>query len=107
MNLLHLDLAQILGLIVSVVIPLVSALLSRAHWPQEITGILTLAVSTADGFLTEWAHAGSSWDWKPALGQTIITFFLAVAAHYGVWKGTQTSAKLLAFPRAKPAAPAA
>lgn len=106
MNLLNLDVAQIVGLIASVIIPLVSAALSRTKWPQEITGILTLVVSTADGFFTEWAHAASNWDWKPALGQTIITFALAVAAHYGIWKGTQTQAKVLAFPAPKPAQPA-
>lgn len=103
MNLFNLDVAQIVGLIASVIIPLVSAALSRTKWPQEITGILTLVVSTADGFFTEWAHAGSNWDWKPALGQTIITFALAVAAHYGIWRGTQTQAKVLAFPQSKPA----
>lgn len=102
---LHLDAAFVVALIVSTVIPLLSSLLARAHWPGEIVGILTLALATANGFFAEWADAGSGFDWRAALGTAVLSFLTAVAARYGLWKGTATDAAALAFP-AIPTAPA-
>ena len=45
-NLFQLDTATILGLSINLVAALGGALLSRAHWPQWITGIATLFVSS-------------------------------------------------------------
>lgn len=99
MNLLHLDAAHLAALIVSVIIPLVSSLLARAHWPSEVVGLLTLVVSTVNGFAAQWADAGSGFDWKPALGTAVASFVVAVLSRYGLWRGTQTDARALAFPR--------
>lgn len=106
MNLLNLDAAQIVALVVSVVIPLCSSLLARAHWPAELVGVLTLVISAGNGFAAQWAAAGSGFDWRPALGLAVGSFIVAVLSRYGLWRGTATDAKLLAFPASKPAAPA-
>jgi hypothetical protein len=98
MNLLHPDTATIVSLVVSVLIPLCSATLTRAHWPVELLGVLTMALAVVNGFFTEWADAGSHFDWQVALSRAVVSFVLAVAAHYGVWKGTATTSKLIAFP---------
>lgn len=95
----HFDTATIISLIVSVVIPLVSALLYRAHWSITIIGVLTLALSFANGFLTQWADAGNTFAWQAALATTAVDFVMAVVAHKGVWKATPLEANLIAFPR--------
>jgi hypothetical protein len=107
MNFFDPSTAMIVGLIVSVVIPLLSALLTRAHWPTEVVGLLTVLLATANGFFTEWANAGDRFRWQVALSTAIVSYVLAVAAHYGIWKGTSTEARALAAPAAKtkPAAP--
>jgi hypothetical protein len=89
-------------LIVSVIIPLLSSLLSRAHWPSEVTGILTLVLSTANGFFVEWSNAGDNFHWKQAVLNSVVSFFVAIASRYGLWKATTTDAVLLRSPRAKP-----
>jgi hypothetical protein len=101
MNFFDPSTAMIVGLIVSVVIPLLSALLTRAHWPVEIVGLLTALLATANGFFTEWANAGDRFRWQVALSTAIVSYVLAVAAHYGIWKGSTAEAKALAVP-AKP-----
>ena len=101
MDLFHPSTAVILALILSVFIPLVSSLLSRTHWPSEVTGILTLTIATANGFFTEWAQSSDSghYDWKTALGIAIYSFVIAVVGRLALWKGTQTDATILQFPR--------
>jgi len=99
---LYLNTATIISLIVSVLIPLLSSLLGRAHWPSEVLGILTLVLATANGFFTEWSQTTGGFDWKHALLLSVGSFILAVLSRYGLWKDTRTDAKILAFPQ-KPA----
>lgn len=108
MNIFHLNTALALVTIISFVIPLLSALLTRAHWAPEITGLVTLALSTALAFFTTWQQSSNAthYDWKTVLGTALYSFLVAVATHYGVWKSGKAEAALKAFPAAK-AAPAA
>lgn len=99
---LYLNTATIISLIVSVIIPLLSSLLGRAHWPSEVLGILTLVLATVNGFFTEW-QASDRFDWRHALLLAVGSFVVAVLSRYGLWKGTRTDAKVLAFPAPKPA----
>jgi len=100
--LLHLDTATTISLIVSVIIPLCSALLYRAHWSITVIGVFTLALSFANGFFTTWADAGDGFAWQQAIAQTVACFVLAVVAHKGVWKATPIEASLIAFPKTAP-----
>lgn len=94
----YLTTAGVISLIVSVVIPLLSSLLAKAHWPGEVVGILTLLIAAANGFFTEWAQAGSGFNWRHALLLAVASFVVAVLSRYGLWKGTVTDGKALAFP---------
>lgn len=95
--------AVIVSLVVSVVIPLVSSLLSRTHWPSEVTGLITLALSCANGFFTEWNEAGSEhFDWRAGLALAVQSFIVAALARGALWRGTKTDEKVLALGSRKP-----
>lgn len=98
MNLFHPDTAMVLSLVLSVFIPLLSSLLGRAHWPSEVLGIFTLAISTVNGFFTEWSESSNShhYDWKTALGIALGSFVFASLGRIVLWVGTKTDAQLLA-----------
>jgi hypothetical protein len=102
LDLFHLNTALIVALVVSPVIPLLSSLLARAHWPGEVVGILTLVLAAANGFFSEWAQDGDAFDWRTALSTAVGSFIVAIASRYGLWKGTTTDAKLLQFPGPRP-----
>lgn len=95
-----LNLATTLALVVSVVLPLVSSLLTKPEVPAELRGVLTLLLSAVTGFVTEWAHAAASADvsfrWQAAAGTAAVSFVIAILSRYGLWKGTATDAKALA-----------
>ena len=97
-NFFDLNTPTIVALMVSVVLPLLSALIARPRWPGELVGVLTLLLAGATGFFSEWAAAGDGFRWQTAMSTAVLTFGLAVAARYGLWKGTATDARALAFP---------
>ena len=92
---IHLDTATIIALAIALVIPAVSSLLSKVHWPKEVVGLITLALSALNGFLTEWAKSPSNFDWKSGLLLTVASFAIAIASRYGILKDTKLDAKLL------------
>jgi hypothetical protein len=98
MNILAPNTALILALVVSIVIPLVAALLTRAKIPANVTGVITMFLAAVNGFATEWAQSSNAthYDWKSAAGISLFSFIVAVASHYGVWKSTTLEAQLLA-----------
>lgn len=105
MNLFHPDTSIIISLIISVVLPLLSSLLSKAHWPAEVAGIITLALSTANGFFTEWAQSSSgpgTFDWRDALGLALSSFIIAALGRLVLWRNTEIDAKLLAIGSRRP-----
>lgn len=100
MNLLslfaHLPTATLIGVVVSVVIPGLSSLLAKEHWPAELVGALTLLLATTDGFFSEWAKAGDGFAWKAAVGTAVLSYVVALASRFGILKGTGLDRKLRA-----------
>lgn len=92
---LHIDAATVAAVLVSTVIPLLSSLLSKAHWPAEIAGLLTLLLSTGDAFFAEWAKAGDAFDWHHAAGLALLTVLGAFQFRSHVWAGSSTDAAAL------------
>lgn len=106
-NVPTIDTAVILGLALNLVASLGGALLSRAHWPQWITGICTLFVSSVIGFLTQWSQSVdiNHYNWLKMAELSLVGFVIAVTTGYkGIWEGTPLHASILAFPTAHPAA---
>jgi hypothetical protein len=83
----HLPPALIAALIASLVIPAVSQLLTKrpTSW---VTGVLTLALSAADGFFSLWASQGDGFNWKSAVGATLVAWGIAALSHSKVIKRT-------------------
>lgn len=110
-NVFQLDTATILGLAINLIASLGGALLSRAHWPQWITGICTLFVSSVIGFFTQWDQSSSinHYNWVKMAELSLVGFVIAVTTGYkGIWQGTDLHAAILAFPRrSAPVAPPA
>lgn len=105
MNLLHPNTALVLLLVTSLLIPLVSSFLTRAHWSAQATGIITMLLAAIGGFATEWSNSPNlnHYDWKTAAGTALFSFVVAVAAHYGVWAGGPAESRLRAFGKKKTA----
>lgn len=93
----HLSLtALIIFAVVSLLIPLLSSLLVKAHWPAEVAGLLTLVLATANGLLTQWADQGSAFNWHAALSAAFVSLIIAFQARARIWLGSKTDAKALA-----------
>lgn len=96
----HPSSAVILTILISMVLPLVSSLITRLHWPSEVQGAITVALATLTGFLMAWkaaADAGHDFAWRTAAGYAIGSYLIAALARLQLWAGTHTDARLLAI----------
>lgn len=90
------NIATLVLLLVSVVFPLISSFLTKAHWPPEIAGLITLALSLIAGLVTEWAQAGDHYNWRVAVSTALSSFVVAAIARARIWIGSLIDGKLLA-----------
>jgi len=95
---------QMVTLLVTVIAPLIVGLLTKASWSANLKAILLLGISAAigvaQGFLA--APAGTTWAWQVAVVNGVIAWVIAVATHYGLWKPTGITAKVVAIGVADP-----
>jgi hypothetical protein len=81
-----------LGLIVSVVLPVLVGLVTTKVTHAGLKAVLLLALSGVTGFVTEYAgphDAGYSVGTAAVLA--LVSFGAAVLAHFGLWKPTGVS----------------
>lgn len=99
------SLAGVLSLLLAVLLPLLVALVARASWSSVAKGVLLLAVATVKVFVETWLghiNDGTPFDlWLVVYG-SVINFGIAVAAYFGLLKGSRTQAKALAVGDSKP-----
>jgi len=91
------NLATVLSLLTSLVIPGVSALLAGGKVPNNVAGFLTPLLSIASGFCAAWANDVHGYDWRAGLVTGLLNYGIAVASHFGMWRGTGIEARLLAL----------
>lgn len=96
LDLTHVDPAIVAAYLVSVVIPGVTSLLGRAHWDGFRLGLITVALSFANGVLSTLAAAGNGLPWKEALSTALASYLVATLARVGLWKNTRVDSQLLA-----------
>jgi hypothetical protein len=84
---------ELVGLLVAVVLPLLVGLVTKASWTPALKSVLLAALSAvagvAQGFLD--TPPGVTWDWQHALLAALVTWVIAVATYFGLWKPTGTS----------------
>lgn len=96
----------VISLILGVVIPHVTALLSDTKLiPAVLGGYLTIVLSVLVGFLTDWIHNPSNFAWKVAVINSGVALLFAIITHFGVLKNTPVQAKLLLVGSSRPPSP--
>lgn len=80
--------AAALQLLVSVVLPLVSAAIARGVIPANVAGYLTPLLAAANGLFGDWARNPAHYQWQAGVTTAAVSYGLAVLAHLGIWNGT-------------------
>lgn len=88
-----LDRAYWLGLLVSVVLPVLVGLVTTRVTSAGTKATLLLALSTANGLLVEVANPGPGFDLGTAAILSAVAFGTGVLAHFGLWKPAGISGK--------------
>ncbi|MGW3191586.1 hypothetical protein ACWDBT_27475 [Streptomyces ardesiacus] len=88
-----LDKAYWLGLLISVVLPVLVGLVTKRVTHAGVKAVLLLALSTLNGFLVELAHPGPDYNVGTAVVLSLVAFGTGVLAHFGLWKPTGVSTK--------------
>ncbi|MGW3821781.1 hypothetical protein ACWEAF_05600 [Streptomyces sp. NPDC005071] len=88
-----LDNAYWLGLLISVVLPVLVGLVTTRVTHPGTKSVLLLALTAANGFLVEFANPGDGYSVGTAAVLTLVSFGVAVLSHFGLWKPTGVSGK--------------
>jgi predicted membrane channel-forming protein YqfA (hemolysin III family) len=88
------DHVQIASLLVGVFLPILVGLVTTKVTSSSVKSLLLLALSAVTGFLTEMIN-NANFIWQDALLTTMVTFVIAVATHYGLWRPTGVSEKAI------------
>jgi hypothetical protein len=78
----------VVSLVVAVVLPILVGLLSKASWPGWVRGVLLLFLSAVKSVFESYLGAGDAFDPSRVIMGAAITFMVAVAAYFGVWRGS-------------------
>ena len=89
----HLDKAYWLGLLISVVLPVLVGLVTKRVTHAGVKAVLLLALSTLNGFLVELANPGPNYDVSTAVILSLVAFAVGVLSHFGLWKPVGVSDK--------------
>lgn len=83
--------AGILSLLLTFILPLVAALFMKQSWSAFTKGLVLLALAAVKAYLEAWlgaVNAGEDFGFIEALYATVVNFGIAVAAYFGLLKGT-------------------
>lgn len=103
-----LDNAYWIGLVVSVVLPVLVGLVTTRITHAGAKAVLLLALSTLNGLLVEYANPGPGYDLGTATVLALVSFATGVLAHFGLWKPSGVAGKaqdtLVTAPKTHPTA---
>lgn len=71
---------------ISIVLPAVVALITKQAASGAVKSLTLLALSIVTAALVQIQQAGGTFDWQVTLRDTIVSFVVAVAVHYGLLK---------------------
>ncbi|MEH0579005.1 hypothetical protein QBA54_32050 [Streptomyces sp. B21-108] len=90
----QLDAAYWLGLLVSIVLPVLVGLVTTRVTHAGVKAVLLLALSTANGFVVEYAGPhGDGYSVQTAAVLALVSFAVGVLAHFGLLKPTGIAGK--------------
>ena len=75
-----------LTFLVGVVLPALTALVTKAHAPDAVKAVVLLLLSVLTGWATTLQASGGSFDLKTAVIGVFVAFVTAVASHFGLLK---------------------
>lgn len=80
-----------LTLVVTLLLPILVGLVTKASWSSGLKAVLLLAFSAATAIISNLLAVKGATDVGPMVTAVISTFVIAVAAHFGFWKPTEVS----------------
>jgi hypothetical protein len=83
-------------LLATVLMPVVVGLVTKATTNSALQSLALVGLSLVNGLLGEALAAGDGFAWGKAILQAVVSFVIAVATHYGVWRPTGVTAAALA-----------
>jgi uncharacterized membrane protein len=93
------SLAGVLSLLLTVILPILAAVLMKSRWSALQKGLVLLAMAAVKAFLEAWigkVESGEVFFWADTLYSVLINFGIAVVAYVGLWKGTSIQQSALA-----------
>lgn len=87
--------ATLLWVLVTVLMPLVVGLVTRPSTPAKVQAVLLIVLAAVNGFLSEALEKGSAYNWTDGTLQFVVSLVIAIAIHYGVWKPTLITRRVL------------
>lgn len=84
----NLDQAYWIGLLVSVILPVLVGLVTTRVTHAGVKAVLLLVLSGLDGFLVEYVAGGPGYDVGTAAVLALVAFATGVLSHFGLWKPT-------------------
>jgi hypothetical protein len=102
------DLAQVVSLLIGVVLPIITGLVTKWETSPGTRAVVLLALSAVTGFATEFLatlNSGTAFDLGATLLATFGTFLTGVGLHFGLWKpvGVSATVKRIGSRKAPPA----
>lgn len=85
------SLAGVLSLLLTVVLPVLGALLMKSRWSALQKGLVLLALAAVKTFLEAWVGANESgevFNLAEAIYTVLINFGIAVVAYFGILRDT-------------------
>lgn len=93
------SLAGVLSLALTVILPLLAALLMKSRWSPFAKGLVLLGLAGVKAVLEAWVGAtasGEGFNAVETVYATLVNFGIAVAAYVGLIKGTSLQRSALA-----------
>lgn len=87
--------AGVLSLVLTVILPLVAAVIMKATWASWIKGVTLLFVAAVKAFVEALVLAGSDFNVNATLYAVLINYGIAVVVYFGLLRGTQIQAAAL------------
>jgi uncharacterized membrane protein len=91
------DLPSILQLVIATLLPLLVGLVTKMSDSSAYKAILLLVLAAVSSVLNIWLtaiHNNTDVNWKNVLINVALTFVVAVATHFGLWKPSGASAQM-------------